>query len=120
MNYHDARDLSGEITATWKLGPTTQVWLSFLQHEVLHTDVAKRAIANLRRQPHTSMDTGTLFVEYTRLLKLREVAQPVQLEYTGEPIHPRLGRQIAYSAYHRAGGNMPRRQFMQSLGAVTN
>ena len=120
MNYHDARDHATEIVSTWKLGPTTQVWTKFLQHEVAHTDIAGRTTRNLRREPHASMDTGTWFSEYLRILRIESFEQPTGPEYTGQPIHPRLGRQIAYTAYHRAGGHMPRKQFMHTLGAVTN
>ena len=70
MNYQEALDHATEIHSTWKLGPTTQVWTKFLQHECAHTTIAATTTRNLRREPHSSMDTGTWFNEYQRLLRL--------------------------------------------------
>ena len=120
MNYQDAQDHATEIHSTWKLGPTTQVWTKFIQHECAHTEIAGRATRNLRREPHSSMDTGTWFAEYLRILRTEAAEKPAPTQVIGYAIHPRLGRQIAYTAYYRAGGRMPRQQFMRKLGDLTS
>jgi hypothetical protein len=48
-----------------------------------------------------------------------EAANQAEWDYYFKPIHPRDGRDIAYTSYVNAGGNMPRQQFMRKLGDLT-
>ena len=101
MNYQDAKALAIEITSTWKLGPTTDVWTKFLQHECAHETIAGNTTRNLRREPHSSMDTGTWFNEYLRLVRLNGTSNADTTHDACEACHG--SGWFSYWAHNRRG-----------------